>query len=50
MLAWIREDTLATVTGIQVVAIIYLARAVVKLRERVAHIEGKLDMPSGGLP
>jgi hypothetical protein len=39
----VSEDVLYTLNSLEILGIIYLAIAVSKLREKIAHVEGKLD-------
>jgi len=41
MIALVSDQVLATLNGIQFLAIIYLAIALSKLRERIARMEGE---------
>jgi hypothetical protein len=43
VVAFIREATITSAFSFTFVAIIYLARAVSKLRERVSRLEGMLE-------
>lgn len=41
-LGWIPADLVASVSGVLIVAVFYLARQIATLRERVARLEGRL--------
>ncbi len=41
MIGFVPDAALATINGLEILAIIYLALAISKLRERLSHMEGK---------
>jgi hypothetical protein len=43
MLARIPDEALITINSLEILGIIYLAIAVSKLRERIAHLQGMID-------
>ena len=43
MIALIPDSALVTINSLEILGIIYLAIALSKLRERIAHMEGRED-------
>ena len=43
IVARISDATLATINGLEIVAIIYLAIAISRISERISRLEGRLD-------